>query len=218
MMLEASTKTPRFVTPEGALAVQTEKIGLLMGNRGILLPKHFGQNQPCVPNTPWLACLIKKNGVPIKETIVKYTKLFFLDEVTAFAAGHRPCYSCQRHRYKSFIESWEKVARTDVKSLDADLHRDRCNDDGSKRIYPEVLGKLPNGVIVRLSESDKPYLLLWGKLFPWTADGYGPPITLSMSSSVQVLTPAVIVQMFKTGFPLPLNREETIHSSVLNYL
>ena len=81
---------------------------------------------------------------------MKYTKLFFLDEVTAFAAGHRPCSQCQRDRYDTFVEAWAKVTHKPVATMNEDLIDECCNEDGSKRTFPEILSELPDGAMFRL--------------------------------------------------------------------
>lgn len=211
-------KTPRFVTPEGSLIVQASKSGLLMGNRGTLGPKHHALPQPHAPSKPWITCLLKKDGVPLPKTEVAYTRLFFLDEVTAFASGHRPCRQCQFHRYDLFCKIWTKTFGKKALTFDEVLHRDRCKEDGTKNTFPSPLAELPSGVIVKLNEGDQPHLLLWGKLFPWTMTGYDRPVTISDNKTVNVLTPASIVEMLRAGFPLLVNKAETIHPSVFQYL
>jgi len=211
-------KTPRFVKPDGSLVVQPEKFGLLMGNRGVLGLKHFEKYQPCAPSKPWITCVLKKDGVPIEKTEVDYTRLFMLDEVTAFAAGHRPCHSCQRRRYNDLAAVWEKATRYGIEELDRILSTERCDEDGRKKTFSSTIRELPNGVFVRIPGSEQPGLLLWEKIFPWSVDGYQFPIKPSCNTEVQVLTPKSIVLMFNKGFPLPVNRNETIHSSVLNFL
>jgi len=211
-------KTPRFVTPEGSLIVPPFKSGLLMGNRGTLGPKHFALPQPHAPNKAWITCILKENGKPLPKVDVKYTRLFFLDEVTAFAAGHRPCRMCQFRRYELFKDMWATTFGKRAPDFDETLHRDRCHEDGTKRTFFSPLAELPSGVMVKLNEGDEPYLFLWGKLFPWSMTGYGRPITLTDNTMVNVLTPASMVEMFRGGFPLLVNREETLHSSILAYL
>ena len=204
--------TPRFVKPDGSLTLQTKKIGMRMGNRGTLGPILLKQKQPHASSVPWIACILHNDdGVPLpkKEPQVKYTKLFFLDEVTSFAAGHRPCGQCQTERYNLFVKYWEKVTQKPLK----DLQNECCNEDGSKKTFPSALGKLQSGVMFRLSENDQPYLLLNGKCFPWTINGYGNPVAFSASTEVQVLTPEPIVKMLSAGFPL-LNYEKDKQGSV----
>ncbi len=202
MFENKSIKTPRFVTPEGSLIVHPSKFGLLMGNRGTLGPKHHALPQPHAPSKPWITCLLKKDGIPLPKTEVSYTRLFFLDEVTAFASGHRPCSQCQYHRHVLFSDMWIKTFGKKSPHFDEVLHRDRCNEDGTKRTYSSRLAELPSGVIVRFNESDQPYLLLWGKLFPWSMKGYDRPATIPVNTTVNVLTPISIVEMLKAGFSL----------------
>ncbi len=208
------------VTPSGALVeVRGNRGGLLMGNRGILQPKHFEQEQPYALKA-WIACVLKdRNNIPIPPSDVKYTKLFFLDEVTAFAAGHRPCGQCQRKRYGLFVEVWGKATGLDTTKMDAFLQTERIDtqDNGGKPNIVRKLGSLPSGAMVTLTRNGPPYLLLWGKLFPWSVGGYGKPVTMSPATEVQLLTPPSIIETFLAGFPLPINADTTIHASVLDY-
>lgn len=84
-----------------------------MGNRGELKPRHYETAQPFAKK-PWIACVFKdKNGTPYpKLSELKYTKLFMLDEVTAFAAGHRPCGQCQKD--VTFSSSKSGVRQTEL--------------------------------------------------------------------------------------------------------
>ena len=211
-------KWPRFVSPDGTLVAQPEKVGLLMGNRGVLRPIHYERELPCAPQAPWITCVLKEDGKPLPKTTVKYTKLFMLDEVTAFAAGHRPCRSCQHHRYEEFVWMWGKSSGYGKGEVDEKLAYERGGGNDRKKIFTSALEDLPHGTFVKLPGSDQPYLTLWGKLFPWTVNGYDRPVAQEGSTMVQVLTPKPIVLMFKKGFPLSLNREETIHSSLMRFL
>lgn len=208
------------VTPTGALIEAPGTRGLLMGNRGILKPSHYDSAQPAASGVPWIACLIRdRNGVAIPPTAVKYTKLFFLDEVTAFAVGHRPCGGCQRHRYAQFVDAWCAANRRDKSELDRVLMTERRSDeqDGRKPVVLSSLSRLPSGVMVQLVADGTAYLLLWGRLFPWSASGYGEPIHVQSSTEVRVLTPPSIVSAFQAGFPLPINSDTTVHPTVLRH-
>jgi hypothetical protein len=189
-----------------------------MGNRGTLGPKHFALSQPHAPQKAWITCVISQNGVPLPKVDVKYSKLFFLDEVTAFAAGHRPCRQCQAQRYNLFDATWTKSFGKNATHFDEALQKDRCNEDGSKKTFQGLLSDLPSGVMIKRAAGEQPYLLLWGRLFPWSIEGYGKPITYSVRETVQVLTPASMISMLKAGFPLLVNNSETIHPSIFNYL
>lgn len=209
------------VTPDGSLiSAPSGTRGLLMGNRGILLPKHYELPQPSAIK-PWIACVLKdKNHLPLEKTDVKYTRLFMLDEVTAFAAGHRPCGQCQRKRYMEFVEVWCKANRKDSSMLDDYLHSERCEleNGGVKRRDASAIKELPNGTMVQVVLGGQPHLLLWGKLFPWSVQGYGAPIAVADTTVVKVLTPTSIVKTLQAGFPLALNAETTVHPSVVGHL
>lgn len=211
-------KYPRFVTPEGKLVAQHRKTGLLMGNRGQLRPSHYEKEFPCAPGMPWITCLTQENGVALPKADVKYTKLFFLDEVTAFAAGHRPCYSCQRHRYQEFETYWEKAHKTGSQDFDEVLAEEREQRFLSGRIFAADVNTLPGGTFVIPHGNRQPHLLLWRKLFPWTMNGYEKPLSRLPGNQVTVVTPKSIVKIFDKGFPLRLDMEGTVHPSIFRYL
>lgn len=213
--------TANQVTPFGTLETAPNGFrGLLMGNRGALQPRHFDMPRPFAIK-PWICCVLKdKHNNPLPKTDVKYTRLFFLDEVTAFAAGHRPCGQCQRKRYMEFVEVWCKANLKDSKQLDEVLHAERTESVSGDAGHPNAatLKDLPDGVFVRLEHDGQPHLLLLGKLFPWTVQGYLIPISLPDSTEVQVITPPSIVKAFRAGFPLPLNSDVIVHPSALQHL
>lgn len=209
------------VTPLGTLEIaQTGFRGLMMGNRGELKPSHYVRLRPFAKKA-WITCVLKdKSNQPIPKSNIKYTRLFFLDEVTAFAAGHRPCFQCQRKRYHQFVEFWCKANSKDFKQLDEVLHSERTETQlgGAGETQTAMLKDLPSGVFVCLEHAGQPLLLLSGKLFPWTVQGYLAPISIPDTTEVQVLTPASIVKTFKAGFPLPMNSEVTVNPSALVHL
>src|ERR1700743_3660322 len=93
------------VDPQGNI-IKTTARGAWMGNRGQL---HNEQRQIVRPFKlkAWLTCLLQFNGR--KREVMspqRYTELFFLDEATAFAAGHRPCFECRRKDYDLFKSFW----------------------------------------------------------------------------------------------------------------
>lgn len=97
------------VDPSGRLcAVQSR--GMLMGNRGIL---HNDRNEIIKPRAhkAWVTCLLEYKGIKRPKPFSKgsYSELFFLDEATAFAAGHLPCAYCQRARHLAFKASWVRA-------------------------------------------------------------------------------------------------------------
>ena len=103
-----------------------------------------------------------------------WTELFFLDEATSFAAGHRPCFYCRRDDANAFRAAWEKgngVANVRAPEIDAVLHGERLNGK-AKRLHALLmpLEKLPDGAMVRAG--DDSYLILRGPALLWSFDGY----------------------------------------------
>lgn len=195
--------------------------GLLMGNRGTLGPKQYELAQPHKKGKPWIACVLKdNNNVAIPDSGQAYTKLFFLDEVTAFAAGHRPCAQCQNKRYRLLVGIWKEACDIEAGTLDECLKVERFDDHagGKKPVVIRKLSSLPNGTMVTLVRDGQPHLLHTGNLFPWSVSGYGQPVTVALTTEVQVLTPPSIVRAFQAGFPLPLSIETTVHPSALVHI
>ncbi|MGR8933914.1 MAG: hypothetical protein ACU837_05925, partial [Gammaproteobacteria bacterium] len=144
-----------------------------------------------------------------------YSELFFLDEATAFSAGHRPCAECQRSRYKEFKTAWEYANKyllesSSVRSSDIDgiLHSERALRGGGKVKYETAVGTLPNGTMVEL---DGKALLIWyGKMLPWSFSGYGNAVAeIHRDTRVCVLTPRSVVAAFSAGF------EPHVHESAV---
>jgi hypothetical protein len=80
------------VTPFGEF-IATLARGTMMGNRGGRL--HGAQRQLGTrrwASKQWICCKLDFSDRHRTVWGDGYTELFFLDEVTAFAAGHRPCF------------------------------------------------------------------------------------------------------------------------------
>jgi len=103
-----------------------------------------------------------------------YTELFFLDEATSFAAGHRPCYECRRREAVFFSELWGEFLgggpRAKAGDIDATLHAERLNAEGRKATFKTNVGELPTGAMVRWR--DGAYLILAGRLLRWAPERY----------------------------------------------
>ena len=139
-----------------------------------------------------------------------YTELFFLDEATALAAGHRPCWECQRQRNRHFREAWFEAHRNShsdrplrMSDMDNILHQERLTQgwlkkNRHKQTYPAVLETLPSGAFVDIK--GKPHLLWESQLLPWTPGGYDDPISHSLVDEVAVLTPPSIVRVLGQGY------------------
>lgn len=190
------------VTPFGTLAAVSAR-GEWLGNRGII---HNDAREVVAAwrSKAWITCRLHFPGVH-RAVFSPHTwsELFFLDEATAFAAGHRPCAYCRRERYNEFKRAWcaanHAGRNPPVTAIDARLHVERVAPGGGKRIAYARLETLPNGTFVVLDNA--PCLLWRGRLFTWSHSGY----TLLRSAipadtGVGVLTPASIVALFRAGF------------------
>jgi hypothetical protein len=137
----------------------------------------------------------------------RWTALFFLDEATALAAGHRPCGYCRRADYLAYAEAWRRADglahRLHAVEMDARLHAERV-ESGTRRqrTRPALAGDLPDGVMVRYG--GRPGLLVGGRVLPWTFSGYRDPVavpaTLLATQPVEVLTPPATVAAIAAGY------------------
>lgn len=204
------------VTPDGALvAAPPGARGLLMGNRGTLRPSHYDKAQPAAPGANWITCVIRDEGGNLLPKVpVKYTKLFFLDEVTAFAAGHRPCGQCQKKRYWAFVKAWAAANEMLPEQMDETIRAECVSEEGGcKPSVVSCLDALPSGTMVRLAKDGVPHLWYSGQLIPWSVTGYGARVSVQTSTEVEVLTPMSIVRVLQAGFPL--DPETGVHPTAL---
>ena len=195
------------VTPLGEIVADPNR-GLFTGNRGII---HDPATKTLLRrrwSTPaWLVCLCEFRGRR-REVMGgrSWTELFFLDEATALAAGHRPCFYCRREDANGFRNCWEKgngIADVLAKDVDAVLHRERL-DRGRKRLHPlpMPLEKLPYGSMVQAGEGS--YLIIGGKPLRWSFAGYrkvDEPIGEAM-----LITPPSTLRALMAGFQPVLHR------------
>ena len=192
------------VDPYGQLRAVAAR-GALMGNRGVL---HNAEKQIIATSRSprWISCTLDFKGRR-REVFAphRYSELFFLDEATSLAAGHRPCAECRRRRFKEFCAAWaagnadlvvSQPLRADT--IDRVLHSERVRHGGGKRTYPAVVSTLAAGSIVE--HEGRAYLAWAGKLRLWSFTGYGPAASLSPATEVAVLTPKSIVQAIRAGF------------------
>lgn len=204
------------VTPLNELVAASAR-GTLMGNRGCL---HDAHKQICrsYQGTRWIICTLSfKDRRRAIMTPGLYTELFFLDEATALAAGHRPCMECQRERFKAFQAAWA-AGNPDLAggpapatgTIDRVLHAERLTRDRNKATYRDHLANLPTGTFVMREAQSSPYLVLEHELRAWSLDGYGPPLARPSTEIVHVLTPRSIVRAVEHGFVTG------IHSSALD--
>src|SRR6516225_7744293 len=142
------------VTPFGDIIATLER-GTFMGNRGVLHDSE-GRIKRAWQLKRWIVCVLEfKERKRQVMTPGHYTELFFLDEATAFAAGHRPCAECRRVRFLDFCNAWARAhpskdasPRPSATMIDDRLHAERIASNRSKRSYMAALDDLPDGVFV----------------------------------------------------------------------
>ena len=198
------------VTPFSTL-IATSARGTLMGNRGCL---HDDQRQiqRQFQGKRWIICLLDFKGR--KRSIMtpgQYTELFFLDEATALAAGHRPCAECQRDRFNLFRETWAKAnpelsgsSRPAATALDAFLHQERIAANAPAPRFCSSIKDLPEGVFVTDDERTA-YLVLRNKLLRWSPAGYEHFPVGAIRFPARILTPTSVVHTLASGYPVRIH-------------
>ena len=194
------------VTPFGEI-VRTTARGTMMGNRGIIHDPHSRRLlERRWQHQNWICCVLEFKGYqhPIMGA-GSYTELFFLDEATAFAAGHRPCAYCRRQDFNAFKQAWvdanamgESPSDIRAPSIDRQLHRERVNRRREKITYETRLSAIPDGTFI--VEKGAALLVSGGHLAAWSPEGYGAPFARPDDRRVTVLTPRSIVAVFQQGY------------------
>ncbi len=192
------------VDPFGNL-IKTQSRGSWMGNRGII---HNDKQEIIRPFKlkAWLICKLEFKGRKRKVMSPdRYTELFFLDEATAFAAGHRPCFECRRDSFNKFKSLWLKGnpeynfnERTPMQKIDNILHGERMNKDRLKVTFEENIHNIPNGTFILFNKN--PFLVFNNLMFRWLPFGYDKGISLSETDKLTVLTPRSVVNTFYAGY------------------
>jgi hypothetical protein len=189
------------VTPSGDI-IATPHRGLFTGNRGIihdpatktLLKKRWS-------SPAWITCVCEFRGWRRKVMGTRsWTELFFLDEATAFAAGHRPCFFCRREDANRFRAAWEEgngVKNIRAREMDSVLHRERL-DRGRKRLHPlpVPVEQLPDGAMVQAREES--FLIVQGRALQWSMGGYNEAECTIANS--QLLTPPSTLRALNAGY------------------
>ena len=184
------------VDPFGELHAVADRGGM-MGNRGGRLHRDDQTlSGSRWKNRHWLICVCEFKGRRRDVWGKYYTELFFLDEPTALAAGHRPCFECRRQAAKAFIAAFPGAPRG-VEAMDEALHRERV-ENRQKRSWRARLGDLPDGAII--ARDRRPYAVRARAALPWSFAGYGAPEPLDPDAVVDVLTPPSTVGALKAGY------------------
>jgi hypothetical protein len=187
------------VTPTGDLVDAGH--GLVFGNRGCL---HGGEGEIRRPfqGRRWIACRLVFRGRR-RELLRpgRYTELFFLDEATAWAAGHRPCRECRYADYQSFLEAWQEIhPRDDPRAgvIDDRLHAERVDPvSRAQRRHTAPFAPLPDGAFALVD--GEPHVVHGDSVLRWTPTGYGSRQPRP-GGTATVLTPPSLVAVLAAGW------------------
>jgi hypothetical protein len=188
------------VTPYGELLAVPDR-GMFWGNRGGLLDAQ-GRLTRYSRGRAWAICVLEFKGRRRQQwTPGRLTELYFLDEATGLAAGHRPCGECRYLDYQAFKDAWTAAhggERPGVQAIDARLHADRLAGSGIRRTYSAGPAELPDGTMVELE--DAPFLVHGGRLLAWTPGGYLDRPVRAPAGEVTVITPRATVAVLAAGY------------------
>jgi hypothetical protein len=187
------------VTPLGELVADPAR-GLVYGNRGCLHDAAGRIRRPYGVKR-WIACRLEFRGrrrSPLMRP-GRFTELFFLDEVTAFAAGHRPCAECRRQDYDRFAGLWLDLhGERGADAIDARLHEERVDPvTRTHRLHTAALDELPDGAFVL--DRGAPKLVLGTSLLSWTPAGYERP-ERRPEGAATLVTPPSLVAVLRSGW------------------
>jgi hypothetical protein len=189
------------VTPFGDI-VATPHRGRFTGNRGII---HDPTTRTLLrrrwTTKAWIACVCVFRGRRRRVMATRsWTELFFLDEATAFAAGHRPCFTCRRGEADAFRDAWARGNGRDraaAPEIDAVLHAERL--DGRTRRTHVLDGpacSLPDGAMIAAGADA--YLIAGGAPWRWSFAGYQRADAVPLDA--RLLTPPSVVNAFRAGY------------------
>jgi hypothetical protein len=189
------------VTPFGELLAVPAR-GTFFGNRGgrfhtdakTLTARRWASRQ-------WICCVLDFKGRQRDVWGRFYTELFFLDEPTALAAGHRPCFECRRKDAEAFAEYWRAAQRLRRRpyafAMDEVLHRERLHGR-AKRLHRRNIDGLPDGAFVALD--GEAYAVRGNRILHWTPHGYDAAKPRPHGGAVDVLTPPAVLAVLSAGY------------------
>ena len=196
--LQDAMALPNRVDPFGHLFADPAR-GLLMGNRGGRL---HGDDRTLTARRwvtrAWICCKLEFNNRQRKVWGEGYSELFFLDEVTAFAAGHRPCFECRRQDAEIFALLFSgRTRRARAAAMDEVLHAERLAGKG-KRTHARAIDDLPDGAVIALGGDS--FAVRGRRLLRWTPSRYADARPRPRATQVEVLTPPSILSVLARGF------------------
>ncbi len=194
------------VTPMGELVATPER-GLVYANRGCLHDE-AGRIRRRWATRRWIACRLSFKGWQRGPLMApgRFTELFFLDEATALAAGHRPCALCRRADYDELVGIWAQVhpGPRGADAMDARLQAERINAaTGARRLHRAAFGTLPDGTFV--IRDGEPWVLVGRRLLAWGFGGYAEAMARpGPHAAASVLTPPSLVELLRRRAGEPL--------------
>jgi hypothetical protein len=199
------------VDPFGRIHAVAER-GMFTGNRGVI---HDPETRTLLSRRwttkAWLICRCHYKGmrrVPMGRNArsggAGWTELFFLDEVTALAAGHRPCFLCRGEQAKAYAAGFGlafAMPTPHAPEMDARLHGERlAAGAGAPMLTHEAVARLPEGAM--FGDRDAAYAVKDGAARPWAFTGYGSPLPLRgfAGSALRLVTPPTTVEVLRAGY------------------
>ena len=182
------------MTPTGEITATPER-GLMFGNRGGRIHNHNKEIVKEWASKQWICCVLEFNNR--QRTIMgnSYTELFFLDEATALASGHRPCFECRRKDAVRFATLWNSASglagRAKAPEMDKILHPERLGDPETVNI-----SALPSGSFCETGDAQ--FLITPKGAQKWSFSGYESPTTIT--GEVRALTPRSIRAVLAQGY------------------
>lgn len=205
------------VTPFGEIVAIPAR-GLFTGNRGIIHdPATRTLTRQRWTSKAWITCICEYKGRR-REVMGgrSWTELFFLDEATALAAGHRPCFFCRHADAQRFRAAWavgNRIAGNAIEpptapAMDKVLHAERL-DGKRKRLHPipGAIASLPDGAM--LAVGDASFLVIGGAILRWHAGGY-QTIATPPALYDGLLTPPSTLRALTAGYA------PVLHPSAIN--
>jgi hypothetical protein len=189
-------------TPLGDVIADPAR-GLVYANRGVLVDAR-GEIRRRWGVRRWIACRLEFKGRRRRPLMApgRYTELFFTDEATAFAVGHRPCGECRHEDYRRFCEIWQRLhpGQVGADAMDEQLHAERVDPQTREQRRHEMpFAELPDGAFVLLD--DRPWLVLGEDLLEWTAAGYvAARRTRPATGTALALTPPSLIEVLRAGW------------------
>jgi hypothetical protein len=190
------------VSPFGEIFTTAAR-GTMFGNRG----GKFHRDDRTLGNRrhasrQWICCVLKFKNRQRDVWGRYYTELFFLDEVTALAAGHRPCFECRRSDAQAFAAAWARGQGLDspprAVEMDRVLHQERLNGK-AKRLYPQAIDTLPDGACLAIGDGQAA-AIRGDTLLSWSPTGYASLGGRPRGTTVDVLTPPSILAALAQGY------------------